>query len=178
MRAKVTLSLAMAHQPELLVLDEPTSGLDTLVRREFLESMIDLAAQGRTVLLSSHLIGEVERVADYVAIIRDGRLLAVERLDELKRTTREVTVTMQVGVAAPPANLPGRVLRCERRGRQWQILARQIEDEAELDRLADSTDVIAVESRTPSLEEVFVAYMRADGPLPPTPHESSPIVVS
>jgi hypothetical protein len=96
----------------------------------------------------------------------------------LKRTTREVTVTMQVGIAAPPANLPGRVLRCERRGRQWQILALGVEDEAELDRLADFADVVAVESRTPSLEEVFVAYMRADGPPPPAPHESSPIVVT
>jgi ABC-type multidrug transport system ATPase subunit len=54
MRAKVALSLAMAHRPELLVLDEPTSGLDTMVRREFLESMADIAAEGRTVLLSSH----------------------------------------------------------------------------------------------------------------------------
>ncbi|MEX0613049.1 MAG: ATP-binding cassette domain-containing protein, partial [Pirellulales bacterium] len=77
MRAKVALSLAMAHRPELLLLDEPTSGLDTLVRREFLESMVDIAAEGRTVLLSSHQIGEVERVAEIVAIMHAGRLLAV-----------------------------------------------------------------------------------------------------
>ncbi len=70
MRAKVALSLALAHEPELLILDEPTSGLDTLVRREFLEGMVDIAAAGRTVLLSSHQIGEVERVADYIAILR------------------------------------------------------------------------------------------------------------
>src|SRR6185295_429295 len=88
MRAKVALSLAMAHEPELLVLDEPTSGLDTMVRREFLESMVDIAAEGRTVLLSSHQIGEVERVADIVAIVHGGRLLAVERLDQMKQTTK------------------------------------------------------------------------------------------
>jgi ABC-2 type transport system ATP-binding protein len=176
MRAKVALSLAMAHQPELLVLDEPTSGLDTLVRREFLESMVDLAAQGRTVLLSSHLIGEVERVADYVAIIRDGQLLAVERLDELKRTTREVTVTMQGAAAHPPASMPGQVLRSERRGKQWQMLVRYIEDEAALDRVADGEHVLAVESRTPSLEEVFVAYMRMEAS-PPSPTEESPVLV-
>ena len=75
MRAKVSLALALAHEPELLVLDEPTSGLDTLVRREFLEGMIDIAAAGRTVLLSSHQIGEVERVADVIAILRYGKLL-------------------------------------------------------------------------------------------------------
>src|SRR5687767_1301763 len=90
MRAKVALSLAMAHSPELLILDEPTSGLDTMVRREFLESMVDIAAEGRTVLLSSHQIGEVERVADIVAIIHAGRLLVVERLDTLKATTRQL----------------------------------------------------------------------------------------
>ena len=74
MRAKVSLSLAMGHKPELLILDEPTSGLDPLVRREFLESMVDIAGQGRTVLLASHQIAEVERVADVVAIVRDGKL--------------------------------------------------------------------------------------------------------
>jgi ABC-2 type transport system ATP-binding protein len=176
MRAKVVLSLAMAHQPELLILDEPTSGLDTLVRREFLESMVDLAAQGHTVLLSSHLIGEVERVADIVAIIRDGQVLVVEPLDALKRSTREVTVTMEGAAAAPP-DIPSQVLRSERRGRQWQILVRGLADEAELDRLNDRAGVVAVESRTPSLEEIFVGYMRAERPAPPgpRPREAAPV---
>ena len=106
MRAKVALSLAMAHQPELLILDEPTSGLDTMVRREFLESMVDIAAEGRTVLLSSHQIGEVERVADFVAIVHGGRLLAVERLDQMKQSTRQLTVTVN-DAAAPLAPIAG-----------------------------------------------------------------------
>jgi len=167
MRAKVVLSLAMAHQPELLVLDEPTSGLDTLVRREFLESMVELAAAGRTVLLSSHLIGEVERVADYVAILRDGHLLTVERLDDLKRTTREVTVTMQ-GASSGVPQCSGTVLRSERRARQWQILVKGL-DEAELERLGEREEIVAVESRTPTLEEIFVAYMqlKESPPAPP-----------
>lgn len=112
MRAKVVLALALAHQPPLLVLDEPTSGLDTLVRREFLTSMIDQAATGRTVLLSSHQIGEVERVADYVAIMHEGRLLELARLDELKASTCEWTVTMEGAASAPPplsCNLLARV---------------------------------------------------------------------
>lgn len=159
MRAKVALSLAMAHQPELLVLDEPTSGLDTLVRREFLESMVDLAAEGRTVLLSSHLIGEVERVADQLAIMREGEAVAVESLDQLKRTTREVTITMQGSAAAPPA-LAGKVLRSTRRGKQWQLLVRDLEDSDALTRIADDQAVVAVDARTPSLEEIFVAYMQ------------------
>lgn len=163
MRAKVSLALAMAHQPELLLLDEPTSGLDTLVRREFLESMVEWAADGRTVVLSSHLIGEVERVADIVAIMHSGHVLLVEPLDALKRTTREVTITMQGGAAHLPA-LPGELVSGKRRARQWQLLVRGVEDESQLERLGEEESVVAVETRTPSLEEIFVAYMQRDVP--------------
>ena len=67
--AKVGLALALAADPEVLLLDEPTSGLDLLVRREFLGSMVELAAEGRTVVISSHQIAEVERVASHVAFL-------------------------------------------------------------------------------------------------------------
>ena len=92
MRAKVSLSLALASDPSLLILDEPTSGLDVLVRREFLESMVDLAGAGRTVLLSSHQIGEVERVASHVALMHRGKLILAEPLDDLKAQTFVVSV--------------------------------------------------------------------------------------
>ena len=160
MRAKVSLSLALAHQPELLILDEPTSGLDTLVRREFLESMVDIAASGRTVLLSSHQISEVERVADMVAIMREGQLLVVESLDALKCQTFELTVTLAAGSSQPP-EVPGQVLCSRRRARQWQVLARNLE-ESQIDSLRDDPSVVAVEVRTPGLEEIFVAYMQSD----------------
>lgn len=158
MRAKVALSLAMAHRPELLILDEPTSGLDTMVRREFLESMVLVAAEGRTVLLSSHQIGEVERVADIVAMIHAGRLLLIERLDELKSSTHHLAVTMSDGSSLPPS-LDGRVIYQRRRGRQWEVLVRGLEEPA-LERLRFAEGVVAVEARTPSLEEIFVAYMQ------------------
>ena len=93
MRAKVSLSLALASDPSLLILDEPTSGLDVLVRRDFLESMVDLAGAGRTVLLSSHQIGEVERVASHVALLHKGKLILAEPLDELKSQTFLLSVT-------------------------------------------------------------------------------------
>ncbi|MBS0266299.1 MAG: ABC transporter ATP-binding protein, partial [Planctomycetes bacterium] len=111
MRGKVALALGMAHEPELLILDEPTSGLDPLVRREFLESMVDVAATGRTVLLSSHQISEVERVADLVAIIKHGKLLALEKLDDLKNHTRELTLTTLNG-KPNLSEVPGQVLYC------------------------------------------------------------------
>jgi ABC-2 type transport system ATP-binding protein len=157
MRAKVALSLAMAHRPELLVLDEPTSGLDTMVRREFLESMVDIAAEGRTVLLSSHQIGEVERVADIVAIVHAGRLVAVERLDQLKQSTRQLTITVGDANALLP-HIEGTTLHQRRRGRQWDVIVRGL-DETGLERLRFAEGIVAVESRTPSLEEIFVAYV-------------------
>lgn len=160
MRAKVSLALAMAHDPELLVLDEPTSGLDALVRREFLESMVDRAATGKTVLLSSHQIGEVERVADFVAIIREGHLLVVERLDVLKSQIRELTLTLDNG-AVPKLDLPGRILVERHRPRQCQLLIHGLPEPA-LAGLGQRPGISAVESRMPSLEEIFVAYMQRE----------------
>ncbi|HEX3599203.1 MAG TPA: ABC transporter ATP-binding protein [Lacipirellulaceae bacterium] len=161
MRAKVGLSLAMAHSPELLILDEPTSGLDTMVRREFLESMVDIAAEGRTVLLSSHQIGEVERVADIVAIMHAGRLLVNEPLEDLKRSARQLMITVAESSTPRPA-VDGVVIYERRRGRQWDVLVRGLE-EVKLEQLRFADGVVAVESRTPSLEEIFVAYVGTDG---------------
>ena len=147
-----------AHQPDVLLLDEPTSGLDTMVRREFLESMVDLAAAGRTVLLSSHQIHEVERVADYVAIVHEGRLVLVERLRRIEgqrkgldrharrrrvdaaRAGRDSRATPQGSPMASPG--PGPYGR--RRGRL---------------RAPDGRPRSRI--RRPSLEEIFVAYMRS-----------------
>ena len=167
MRAKVSLALALANDPELLVLDEPTSGLDTLVRREFLESMVDRAALGKTVFLSSHQINEVERVADVVAILREGRLMLVERLDSLKAETRQLTLTLEDGAAEPP-QLPGQVLSCQRRSRQWQLLVRGV-PEHRLCALQDDPSIKTVEIHVPNLEEIFVAYMEHD-PQPAETH--------
>jgi ABC-2 type transport system ATP-binding protein len=161
MRAKVALSLAMAHEPRLLVLDEPTSGLDTLVRREFLESMVDLAADGRTVLLSSHQIGEVERIADLVAILHEGKLVLVERLEELKKQVQELTITLAEGAGAPPS-VGGEILRRSGRMRQWQVLIRGPVN-GQVDRLRNDPAVRHVDIRTPALEEIFVAYLQPRG---------------
>jgi ABC-2 type transport system ATP-binding protein len=165
MRAKVALSLAMAHKPELLILDEPTSGLDTMVRREFLESMVDIAAEGRTVLLSSHQIGEVERVADIVAIVHAGKLLVVERLDELKQTTRQLNVTVSESTALLPP-FDGEAIYQRRRGRRVEVLVRGLDDAA-VERMRFAENIVAIESRTPSLEEIFVAYVTGGPPAPP-----------
>ena len=159
MRAKVSLALALGHDPELLILDEPTSGLDAIVRREFLESMVDRAAQGKTIFLSSHQIGEVERVADIIAILRGGQLVLVERLDVLKKQIREVTFVLADGT--PPPELGGELLSRRHRAHQWQALVRSADEQA-IERLRKDAAVSGLEVRAPSLEEIFVAYMQRE----------------
>ena len=157
MRSKVALALALAHDPELLILDEPTSGLDPLVRREFLESMVDRAATGKTVLLASHQINEVERVADYVAILREGKLAVVERLEDLKQRLMQLLITVRESFVPLP-DLNGQVIHSFRRGRQWQALVADLTP-PQLEALRGQEYVEAIESRRPSLEEIFVGYL-------------------
>lgn len=93
-RQKVGLVQAFMHEPELLILDEPTSGLDPLVQHTFQEMVREVAAEGRTVFLSSHIIDEVDRACDEVAIIRDGKMVAVETIESLReRSLREVKIS-------------------------------------------------------------------------------------
>lgn len=156
MRAKVALALAMSHEPSVLLLDEPTSGLDTLVRREFLESMVDLTADGRTVFLSSHQISEVERVADVVGILRDGRLVLIQPLDQLKNTTSEFTVTLTDHET--PFEVPGAVIHQRRKGRQCTLMMRG-EPNVNYEAVRALPLVESVEQHQPALEDIFVAYM-------------------
>ena len=161
MRSKVVLSLALAHDPSLLVLDEPTSGLDALVRREFLESMVELAASGRTVFLSSHQIAEVERVADIVVMLREGKVLLIESLDALKVDTREVIVTFDDPQQADQFQVPWSVLGVRTKGRQRSYLVRNW-DESRVNEVQQAAGVNSVDSRAPTLEEIFVAYMQSE----------------
>jgi len=160
MQGKVSLALAMANDPELLVLDEPTSGLDPLIRREFLESMVDVAAAGRTVLLSSHQILEVERVADVVVILRDGRIVLCEPLDLLKGRVCEVVITMNDVETAPP-ELSGaaRLLGAQRHDRIWRLHVTDLDDAGRSALIADANHA-AVEFRQSTLEEIFVASLK------------------
>ena len=90
-RQKVGVIQAFMHRPDLLIMDEPTSGLDPLIQREFQKMVGEVAAEGRTVFLSSHTLSEVQRVADRVGIIRNGRLITVESVADLRsKSMREV----------------------------------------------------------------------------------------
>ncbi len=159
-RAKVALSLALGHDPELLILDEPTSGLDPLVRREFLESMLDRVATGRTVLLSSHQISEVERVADEVALLHDGKFCIQESLGVLRDTVHEVTVNLDDPLTEiPQFELPARILQEQSEGRQRKWIVRDF-DNATREMLQSRPGVTNIRSRSASLDEIFVACTR------------------
>jgi ABC-2 type transport system ATP-binding protein len=93
MRAQLNLALAMAIDPELLILDDPTLGLDTVARRQFLELAIDvIQRQGRTILFSSHILGDVERIADRIGILVAGKLVVDCTLDEIKDRVKRFRV--------------------------------------------------------------------------------------
>jgi ABC-2 type transport system ATP-binding protein len=142
----------------LLVLDEPSSGLDPIVRRDILGAIIrTIADEGRTVLFSSHLLHEVERVADRVALIDRGRVVFSGQLDDIKEAHHRLTLRFPEARPQPPA-LSG-VLAWEGQGAEWAALC-----SGRLDDLRDAAAACGaqvVNQRVPSLDEIFVARVGA-----------------
>ncbi len=162
-RQKVALLQAFVHDPELLILDEPTNGLDPLTQQVFQALVAEARGAGRTVFLSSHVMSEVERTCDRVAIIREGRLIAVERVDALKaRAVRRLEIRFGETVpAAAFADLAGvrdlvvdgAVLRCATSGAIDPLM-----------KAANRFEIHDILSNEPSLEEIVLAmYADADG---------------
>jgi len=155
-RARVGLVGALAYRPDLLVLDEPSTGLDPIVRRDILAAIIrTIADEGRTVFFSSHLLDEVERVADSVALIDRGRIVLSGPLDEIKQSHRSVTLRFDEPQSRPPA-LAASVV-CDGFGRDWTAVC-----PGSIETLAEQAAGLGgriVEDRTPSLDEIFVAQV-------------------
>ncbi|WP_149264019.1 ABC transporter ATP-binding protein [Actinomadura sp. K4S16] len=156
-RQKVGLVQAFMHQPELLVLDEPTSGLDPLVQQTFLDMVAEARADGQTVFMSSHIMSEVEAVADRVAIIRDGELAALDTVAELRaRSFLTVRITFADPVRAEDfAALPG-VTQVTTDG---STLSFRVDGSPDaLVKAAARHTVTALRADTQDLEELFHAY--------------------
>jgi len=158
-RARLCLLLALSFNPELIILDEPTSGLDPIVRRDFIENIVaEISEEGKTVLFSSHIVEEVERVADHVGIINDGELLLVSGLDDIKASYKRVRYATN-GTRPEVAGLPG--LLMVENGRHEQVLTVKGWGE-EMARALASRGVAEPEVLPISLEDIFVETVRAE----------------
>ncbi len=146
------LVIAVAHKPDLLILDDPAVGLDAAARKDMIWTVLELAKEERrTIVFSSHILQDVERVVDRVGIIEEGELRVTGSLDEIKERTRRIIMP----VAEAPASIEGEILR-ETRGRDVVIVTESFREEmthllghAEIERM--------------NLEEIFVAMCQQAG---------------
>jgi ABC-2 type transport system ATP-binding protein len=173
-RQKVALVAALAADVELLLLDEPTSGLDPLMEATFQDCVREMRAEGRTVLLSSHILAEAEALCDRVSIIRNGRIVQAGSLSDLRQLTRTTVVVSTERPADGLGTVPG-VLHIER-------LDGKVRFDVDTDHLDDAVDYLAplrirsLVSHPPTLEELFLRQFgdesappgqTADGTPPP-----------
>jgi len=160
---QVGLLCAVAHRPRLLILDEPGGGLDPVVRRGFLEEVIDLLGSEQTsVLFSSHHLGEVERIATRIGILHRGGLLIEEDMDRLRERSCQVLARLNgADVAAPRLGLPGCV-QAKPKGEAW-LLTFLTDGRAACERVGSLPGGEVIEARAVSLEDLFVAMVGEGG---------------
>ena len=158
-RQKLGLIQAFMHEPELLILDEPIAGLDPLVQQSFHALLGEISAEGRTVFLSSHTLSEVERVTHRLAILRRGRLVVVDSLENLRRVAVQ-RLEIEFGDDVDPAEfraLPG-VADVEASGGTLTI---GFEGSADaVVKAAAAHEVVAIRPREDDLEDIFLRYFR------------------
>lgn len=163
-KQKVGVIQALMHKPRLLVLDEPTSGLDPLNQQEFYKLIQEAKANGSTIFFSSHIMSEVEKVCDRVAIIREGKLVKIGMISELtdiKSHSLEITFNGQVPLEELSA-IPG-VSHFEVAPNDHRQTVRCVVRPESLDKIlkvVSGYTVVNFVSREPSLEESFLEYYR------------------
>jgi ABC-2 type transport system ATP-binding protein len=161
-RQKVGLVQAFMNRPKLLVMDEPSAGLDPIMQRELQTMMREVAAEGRTVFLSSHALGEVQRVADRVGIIRAGRLVALETVADLRaKALRRIEFTFE---RPPDASMfdgvPG--VRDISADNRHLVVSFDGTMQALLAALHDGNRLIDISTEEADLDEIFLTYYRGD----------------
>jgi ABC-2 type transport system ATP-binding protein len=163
-RAQLALALAMAPDPELLILDDPTIGLDTVVRRDFLESMVQIIQRrGRTILFSSHIMSDVERIADRVGVLVDGVLRVDCPTETFKQTVKKVVVDF--GGEPPEFPACAGIVGTRQVGKKLEIITVRWDEEQR--RLLEQLRPLGWEVVDLNLEDAFIEYTRgARRPLP------------
>jgi len=161
-RQKVGLIQAFMNKPEVFIMDEPSSGLDPLIQRELQRMMREVADEGHTVFLSSHSLSEVQRVADRVGIIRNGRLVTVERVSELRsKAIRRIELDFDTPVEAAVFEAVPGVGDVSANNHQV-ILSYDGKMEVLLRAVMDRYDLLDIHTQEADLEEIFLAYYRDD----------------
>ncbi len=163
--AKLSLLLAIGHDPQVLILDEPTSGFDPLARDEFLEGVLSLgmaesqSGQPRTVLFSSHSLSDVQRLADSVALIHEGRLLLHQPTEKLLETTKRIRAVLhdsgKLATVPPPGTVHQQV-----NGREWTITVKDFSPD-QVEFIRSKNDVQQVNVVDLTLDDVFRDYVHA-----------------
>jgi ABC-2 type transport system ATP-binding protein len=165
MRKRVGIARAVALKPRYILYDEPTTGLDPLVQDTFLQMMREARSEGRTVFLSSHILSEVERVCDRVAIVRGGRLAALETTESLleKRRKRVTLVFGEPIEATPFARLPGvSDVRVD-----GNTISLRLHDGIDaVVKVAAQHTLLDLNVEHPTLDEVFMGYYDERQPWP------------
>ena len=165
-RQKVGLVQAFMHDPELLILDEPTSGLDPLMQQEFYALIDEVKGRGRTVFLSSHVLPEVEHIADRVAIIREGQIVVVEQVAVLKqRAVRQFDVVFAEAVTLAEFEHLDSVVSANLSSNQRHLNLRVTGPVDEVIKAAARYEILNLTSQEGDLEEVFLDYYRGDDEL-------------
>lgn len=160
MRAQVALIAAVAHRPDLLILDEPSSGLDTLVRQDILNAVVrTISEEGRTVIFSSHLLEEVERMSDHVVMIQQGRITLDEPLESLGNSHHYTSIRFNEQVLSQPQL--AHALLTSGSGRSWSVIHDNPPEQFTASVLQLGGEV--VETRNATLEEIFVARVGRPG---------------
>ena len=158
MLVKLSLLLAVSHEPEVLVLDEPLAGLDPIVREEFLDGVLrTICERGRTVLFSTHTLDDVRRLADTVGILCNGQLMLHGNLDNLLTTTKRVRATLVDG-RRPQAVPPGTIYE-HLQGREWLLTVRDFVPE-KVEQVRAQSGVEHVEVLDIGLEDLFKDFVK------------------
>ncbi|OZM56808.1 ABC transporter [Lottiidibacillus patelloidae] len=154
-RKKVGIVQALLHKPKLLILDEPTGGLDPLMQQSFFEILKEKQKEGTTVFFSSHYLGEVQKMCDRVAIIKDGSILKVERIEDLRSTQfRKVYISLASDYKQD-LTING-AMDVKEDGEQMQFLYNG--EARELVQQLASFPLRDIRIEEPSLEEIFMHY--------------------